>query len=473
MEKKTLYALGALIALSILAVVAMRSPEKGERVGDRPRPVPEIAAGTVATLEIAQPGGADKVTITKKGDKWQVTAPYDKPADSSAAKQAAETLEKVKWGDITTTQKERHAELEVSADKAIHVVAKDSAGKTLFDGYIGKAVGASTMVRIEGKDDVWQATDLSTFTFKKEGKAWREHAIFDEKADEAEKVAILGGGGAVYLERLPGQKDKDGKEPSQNIYEAKWKVVAPPAEEKPAGQVIAPDPGKVVDDGLVNGIVQSLSNLRAAEFLDGAKPEELGLAPGAPGQIEVRVSYKGGKSAAIRIGQLKGEDFQVQSQGAAPQLFSVKKFSLDRVAHLPQDVRDKTMTTFKEDQLTEIAVQQGADVLTLKRGADGKWKADKVAETDEEKAKQVAEAFSALSGYGFVAAGTKELESLAKPKAVVMLKPKTGNPVTIKLGDTRGEEIIAQKGSEPPMWVKKYAADRFLKKPADVTKEKK
>ena len=73
MEKKTLYALGAFVALAVLAVIALRSPEKGERVGDRPRPVPEIKKDSVATLEITQAGGKDKVTITKKGDKWQVT----------------------------------------------------------------------------------------------------------------------------------------------------------------------------------------------------------------------------------------------------------------------------------------------------------------------------------------------------------------------------------------------------------------
>ena len=70
MEKKTLFALGALIILGLVAFLAMRTPEKGERVGDRPRPVAEIKKDSIATLEIAQPGGADKVTITKKGDKW-------------------------------------------------------------------------------------------------------------------------------------------------------------------------------------------------------------------------------------------------------------------------------------------------------------------------------------------------------------------------------------------------------------------
>ncbi|HNK45231.1 MAG TPA: hypothetical protein PKL17_10635, partial [Pseudomonadota bacterium] len=97
MEKKNLYALVAFVALAVSAVYSLRSPDKGERVGERPRAIAEIKAGSIATVEVAQPGDKDKVTLTKKGDKWQVTAPYDKPADQTAAKSAAEALEKVRW----------------------------------------------------------------------------------------------------------------------------------------------------------------------------------------------------------------------------------------------------------------------------------------------------------------------------------------------------------------------------------------
>ncbi len=147
MEKKNLYALLALVALCGLAFYAMRTPEKGERVGEKPRAIAEIKSDKIATLEIAQPGGSDKVTLTKKGEKWQVTAPYDKPADQAAAKAAAEALEKIKWGDITTQQKDRYADLEVSDDKAVHIVAKDGSGAVLADLFLGKSAGSSTMVR--------------------------------------------------------------------------------------------------------------------------------------------------------------------------------------------------------------------------------------------------------------------------------------------------------------------------------------
>ncbi|MFO0576342.1 MAG: DUF4340 domain-containing protein [Polyangia bacterium] len=484
MERKNIFALGALAVLVVLAVFSLRSPEKGDRVGERPRPIAEVKAGTIAALEVTQPGGKDKVTLAKKGDKWQVTSPYDKPADQGAAKAAVEALEKLKWGDIVTQKKETHGELEVSDDKAVHVVAKDSGGATLVDLYLGKIAGSATMVRVNGKDEVWQANDLYASTFKREGKTWREHAIFDLKADDADKVTIKGGGATVKLERVPPPKGADGKdakdEKPSSIYDAKWRIV-----ESDSPSIKAGDGSVVIDHGVVNRIAQGLSTLRANEFLDIAKPEELGLAPGAPGQIEITVEYKGkdakdNKTAGVRIGQQKGEDYFVQTLDN-PQIFSVKKWAMEALARIPQDIRDKTLVTLKSDQLAEVTVTQDKDVVALKYDDKAKaWKADKLADADDAKVKAVAESFDNLTATGFIPPGATELASLAKPTVTtVTLKPKAGAPIVIKVGDTRGDEVAVQKagagspGSMDPMWLKKYQVDRFLKKPADLQKDKK
>ena len=461
MEKKTLFALVALLVLGGLAVYVMRAPEKGDRVGERPRPLPEITAGSIAQLEITQPKGADKVTLSKKGDKWQVTAPYDKPADQSAVKSVVEALEKMKWGDITTQQKDRHSDLEVSDDKAVHVVAKDTGGAVLADVYLGKVAGAATMVRVAGKDEVWQVADLYASNFKKDGKSWREHVVFDLKADDAERLTLKGGATQVKLERLPPGKGPDGK-PQAGIFEAKWKVTEGDTGDKPGGEL---------DNALINRLVQGAASLRAGEFVDTAKPEETGLAPGAPGQIELQVGFKDNKSVALRIGLLKGDDYYVQAVDSG-QIFTAKKYALDAVAHIPQDLRDKALLSFKEDQLAQVTVAQGADVLVVNNVAKT-WKADKLADADDAKAKTLAEGFDNLSGTGFVAPGTPELLSLAKPRATITLKPKTGAPVVLNVGDARGEDVVVQKVGQDAMWLKKFQLDRFLKKPADMAKDKK
>lgn len=469
MEKKNLYALLALFALAGLAFYAMRTPDKGERIGDKPRAIAEIKSDKVATLEIAQPGGSDKVTLTKKGDKWHVTAPYDKPADGSAAKAAVEALEKIKWGDVTTQQKERHGELEVSDEKAVHVVAKEAGGAVLADLFLGKSAGSSTMVRVAGKDEVWQAGDLYTSTFKRDSKSWRDHVIFDQKADEAQKVTLGSAAGKVVLERQAAAgKDEKGAPPS--LFDAKWKIAE--------GAIATLKPGVELDHAMVNRIAQGVATLRAGEFLDAAKPAELGLAPGAAGQLEVQVSFKDGKSVGVRIGSIKGEDYHVQALDS-PQVFTVKKWSMESIAHVPADLGDKSLVSLKADQIDSITVVQGSDVLVV-RAADKTWKADKLADADEGKLKSLAESFDSLSGAGFVAAGSPELSSLLKPRATVTLLrkggAKAGPPIVLKIGDARGDEVIVQKGAAPAgeaLWVKKAQLDRFLKKPAEVAKDKK
>lgn len=462
MEKKNLYALVAFVALTVAAVYSLRSPERGERVGERPRAIAEIKAGSIGSLEVAQAGDKDKVSLSKKGDKWQVTAPYDKPADPTVAKAAVEALEKVRWGDLVTQQKSRHAEFEVSDDKAVHVVAKDSGGAVLADLYIGKASGNATMVRVAGKEDVWQALDLYASTYKREGKTWRDHGIFDLKADDAEKLSIQGGGTKVSLARVPAAAGADGKPGSQSIYEAKWQIAEGDAVLKP---------GLEVDNSLLNRMVQSLSTLRASEFQDAAKPEELGLAAGAPGQITVTVHYKEGKSAGVRIGVLKGEDYFVQTVDN-PQVISVKKFGMETIAHIPQDIRDKSLLSLKAEQIESVTIQQGAELVSLKL-QDKTWKADKLPDADEAKIKQLVEGFDGLAGTGFVAPDSAELKSLLAPKATITVKPKNAAPVVIKVGDARGEDFAVQKAGQDAMWVRKLQIERLLKKPADLAKDKK
>ncbi len=469
MEKRNLFALIALLLLGGGVFWVMRAPEKGERVGERPRPLPELKSSAIVTLEIAQPGGADKVTLTKKAEKWQVTAPYDKPADQSAVKSAVEALEKIKWGDITTQQKARFADLEISDDKAVHVIAKDSAGAVLADLYIGKSSGTSTMVRIAGKDEVWQAGDFFASSFKKDGKSWREHAIFDLKADDAQKLTLIGGGSKVVLERQPAAAAEGNKPAASSIHDAKWKVVE--------GQISTLRPGVELDHSMLNRMVSSLANLRAADFMDAAKPEEFGLQPGAAGQIEVQVAFKDGpsavKTASVRIGMQKGEDYYLQALDAA-QVFTVKKWGAEPLAHLAADLGDKSILNYKAEQLESVSVVQDKDVLTISmKGTDKNWKADKLADADENKLKSLAESFDNLAGSTFVVPSSPELASLAKPKALITVKPKTGPAVVIKVGDTRGDEVIVQKAGQEPMWLKKFHADRFLKKPSDMAKDKK
>ena len=248
-------------------------------------------------------------------------------------------------------------------------------------------------------------------------------------------------------------------------------------------------PQVVLDVGDTRSLTAELPSLRpAAAFahrliaanaaLALLVAERLGLAPAAPGQIEVQVAFKDGKTAGIRIGSSKGEDYHVQSLDS-PQIFTVKKWGMEAIAHVPADLGDKSLVSLKADQIDSVTVAQGTDLLVV-RAADKTWKADKLADADEGKLKSLAESFDNLSGSGFVPAGAPELASLAKPRATVTVVkkggPKAGAPLVLKIGDARGDDVVVQRGGAPAgeaLWLKKMQVDRFLKKPADVAKDKK
>ena len=208
MNRKTLIAGAVFAGLIIVAVIVTRSPEKGSRTeGQAPRPVAKVSAGGIDTLEITKDG---KTTVIKKdGANYKVEKPVPYAADQDAAKQAFEAIEKLEFDGIVSDQKAKHDEFEVGA-KSVRVVAKNSktsGDKALVDLRIGKVANNQTMVRVEGKDEVWQAVGSLKFEFDKDASAWRDKSITTFLEADAERIEIASKtGGKIVLTR-PAAKD--------------------------------------------------------------------------------------------------------------------------------------------------------------------------------------------------------------------------------------------------------------------------
>jgi hypothetical protein len=153
MNRKTLIALGSFIVLAVLAVLALKTPEKGERASDKPRPLPKLDAAAIDTIEITKPGSPTTV-LKSEGGKYKLTAPVAYAVDEPIAKAAFEGLAKMDVSDLVTDNKAKHGEFEVD-DKGVHLVAKKG-DKVVADIVIGKTTGPGTMVRLTGKDQVWR-----------------------------------------------------------------------------------------------------------------------------------------------------------------------------------------------------------------------------------------------------------------------------------------------------------------------------
>src|SRR5450432_575255 len=447
MNRKNLTALFVLAVLIVVAVVVLRQPEKGQRVGERPRPIPKLVAGSFDALTVTK--GNAVTTIKKEGDKYNIVAPLQFPADENVAKQAFEALEKLDFGDVVSDQKAKHAEFEVEDGKAVKVIVKKG-DQALTELLIGKSVGGNTLVRVPGKDEVWSGLGSFRYNFDRDTSNWRDKTITKFTQSDAEKIEVKGKGGARVVVK------NDGGD--------KWSVV----------ESTLPVPK--LDNSVPTGIASAMSSLVTNDFADDAKTGQTGL--DSPGTT-VTVSLKGGKSATVLIGNKKGDDDYYVKTADAPQVYLVKRYNIDRLDKRPIDSRDKSLCDIAEADLSDVSVTHEKDSYSLVREANKKdWKATKPAglTLDPGKLTPIAGAFKDWKAMGFTEDQDPKVNGLIKPTAVIVAHGKDKKQACVlKIGDVAKDKInyAAQLGSAPEVYlVAKWATDRMLVKLDDLKKKK-
>jgi Domain of unknown function (DUF4340) len=441
--------------------VVLRQPQKGERVGERPRPIAKLAPGSFDTIAVTKAGVT--TTIAKVGDKYNVIAPVKYPADENVARQAYEALEKLEFGDTVSEQKAKHAEFEVDDAKALRVVARKGE-KVLVELLVGKSVGGNTLVRIPGKDEVWQGLGSFRYNFDRDTANWRDKTITKFTQGDAEKIEVKGKDGSHIVVKKEGKEGED-----------RWTVV---------DSSIKIDK---LDSTVATGIVSLLSSWVTNDFADDAKPEVSGL--GAPSSTIV-VTLKGGKTVTAMVGNKKGADDVYVKTADSPQVFLVKRYNVDRADKRPIDFRDKTLCDISDADLGEIAVVHEKDSYTLRKEPDkGKgdtkkkqdskdeWKFKKPANLalDPAKVTPLATSFKDWKAIGYAEDQTPKANGLGKPRAVISARTKDGKKTcVVKVGDETKDKVnyAAQSGSSPEVYlVAKWSTDRLLAKPDDLKKK--
>jgi hypothetical protein len=447
MNRKTLLALATFAVLGILAIVALKRPEKGERTADSPRPVARLNTADIETLEVTKNGVT--TVLKSEGGKYQVVAPVAYAADESVAKAAFEGLGKMDVSDLVTEQKAKHAEFELDDKSGIHVVVKGKGGKVLADLLVGKTTGPGTMVRLAGKDEIWQASGISRYLFDKAAADWREKSITTFAQADAERIEVVAKDGAKATVKKTGEKA--GGEDAWSVVESSVKI-------------------DKIDHAVANGIASALSIWKANDFADGAKLADVGLEPPV---LKVTVALKGGKSATALLGNKKGEDEFYAKTPESPQVFIVKKYNVDRVLKRPIEFRDKTLCDIADGDLTEIAVTRGENSFTLvKSGTE--WKATRPAKLDLDPAKVTfAAAFKDWKALTFAEDATPKTNGLPKPQATIAAKAKGGATCSVKVGEETKDKlnyyVMSAKSADVYM-APKWNIDRFLVKVDDLKK---
>jgi hypothetical protein len=448
MNRKTLTALVAFAILGLVALFALRQPEKGEGASDRARPLPKIAAGALDTISVTR-GGVTS-TLVREGGKYKVTAPVAAAADEANVKGAFEALEKLDLGNLVTENKAKQAEFQVQDGQAIHVVGKGG-GATLADLLVGKAVGNGTMVRLAGKDEVWQATGPLRSTFDRAPADWRDRNVITFSTADAESVTVKTKDGGIVTVKKNGKTTIGGD--SWDIVTAVPKI-------------------DHLDNGVPNALVGALSSFKTNDFADGVTPAVAGL--DAP-SLTVTVGLKGGKNATLLVGNKKSDDEYYVKTPDAPQIYVVKNFNVQNIDKRPIEFKDKTLADLGEKDLKEVSVSHGADSYTLVHEGTS-WKATKPAkmELDPSRTPGIGGAFKEWKATGFAEDVTPAMTGLAKPKATIALKTFKGDTVTFKVGDDAKDKqsVYLMSSKSPDVYLApKWSTDRLLLKLADLKKK--
>ncbi len=311
------------------------------------------------------------------------------------------------------------------------------------------------MVRVPGKDDIWQANGSIRFTFDKGDADWRDKSITTFVAADAETIDIKSKtGGSIELKKS--QKKADGKSAGASD---DWTVATSTV------------PIPKLDTSAAGSLISALAGWKTNEFGDNVKPEVSALNDPA---LTITVTLKGGKKVTALVGNKKTDDEFYVKNGESPQVFVVKKWSVEHINKRPIDFRDKTICDIDAADLSEVAVTRGAESYTIvKSGKD--WKATKPAKTelDPNKITPIAGAFKAWKATGFADdPSSLKAGGLVKPQATIVAKSKAAT-CTLKIGDASKDKqsYFVQAGNAPDVFtVAKWSADRILVKVADIKK---
>ncbi len=336
---KNLIALVILAALVVMALLVFREkPSEEKKKAAAIAAVPEVR---LDTIRITRREGKDedatieKITLKKKDGLWRMAEPVDYVVVEGTVKRMAEALAGMKVVDVISENKENHKSFEVDKDNGIEVVALE--GNTeLVHLIVGKSKSNMTFVRLPEKDEVYRLQGYHRTTFNKSVKNLRDKAILKREQDNVKKVTFTSEKGELVFETT-----SEGEETSL----------------KPVGAEI-----ENFNETKAKGIVRSLTNLSAREFVDEALTEEqTGL--GADASKAVVEIQKSGESAepetvTVFIGKDLEEDRKTYLKTSlSDQLFLVSTSTTDRFKVAAADFARTAEEMKKEEERKKKAAQ--------------------------------------------------------------------------------------------------------------------
>jgi hypothetical protein len=443
MNRKTLLALVAFVGLAAVSYSVLRSPLKGDRIGAKERPIPNIQAKEIDAVVIQEVGKTIELKREKNG--WAVVKPIGFAADEGALKTLTEKVGKLEFGDLVTERKDRHADHHVDDKAGIRVTLK-SGSKILADFVVGKSQSGYTMLRPASKDQVYQAVGSLRHVFKKDVKMWRNRTLSKFKREDARELRVETAGGAIVLGR------KDAK--------AGWVVKS---------STVAIDR---LDQGAVRTILSAMASLMASDFADNKKMADTGLDKPTS---RATAKLKDGKTHSVLVGAKKNKDEYWVKKSEGSQIYVLRKHNADNLIKWPGDFREKSVLKFNPGDVIALSMtkQDGAkrEVAKLKRqGKEWLGHGGKKLK-DSKKIAGVLKVLSTLRSAGFARGGdrpeNRKNYGLDSPlwRIEIQLRDRTKHDLSIGRSEFDGHQGLRRHGVADIYTLRKHQVGQLVLEP--------
>lgn len=307
--------LAALAGVFLLTRKQQKADEAAHTVTAASADLPPIAlpkddGDKVTKIEIKN---ADKssVTLEKKGDAWELTAPVSAKAEQGNIKSLLDNLKELKVKETIAKSADLYAQYDLTDEKAVHVVAYKGSDPAV-DLYFGKSGSRGQVMRIGGRDGVFVADKYSSYLYTREVKNWRERAILKFEDANAIQVSVENKNGLFSFSKNDDKwsgsvtlRDKDGnlnKEP-----EKKWEKF---------------EPEKVKD------MLRAYKSLNAEDF--GDDKSDTGFADAAKEGGVVKIKLKDGAGdLTVTVGKTSKGTSRFAKKDGSDIVFTISSWSAD------------------------------------------------------------------------------------------------------------------------------------------------
>jgi hypothetical protein len=317
-EHKIYAALGVLVVLGG-GLYATQQKEKKEEsahsavAATADLPSFKVGKDDVEAITKIEIKNADKsnVTLEKKGDNWELSAPLSAKANAANVRSLLDNLKELKVKEAIDRGTSTYAQYELTDEKGVHVVAYKGAEK-LVDAYFGKSGSRGQLARVGGKDGVYVVGGYSSFLYAREVKNWRETSILKFEDANVIQASITNANGQFSFskndDKWSGSWAKRDKDKKLEKPEKKWEKF---------------------DEAKVKDMLRAFKSLSAEDFADEKADSGLAEAEANGGLIEIKLKDNAG-DIKIKVGKTsKGSSRYALKDGGDGTVYVISSWSAD------------------------------------------------------------------------------------------------------------------------------------------------